>query len=65
MHYDKIDNTHMQEQFIEKSQGLIKAGRKITHCPKCKQWVSNTDFARFCKDGYCEFSEAITLYKRS
>lgn len=65
MHYDKIDNTHMQEQFIEKDQGLVNHGRKITLCPICKRWVSNTDYARYCKDGDCEFSEPITLYKRS
>lgn len=62
-HYDKIDNTHMQEQFIEKSEGLVKAGRKITYCSKCKHWVSNLDYARFCRDSMCEYSEPITLYK--
>ena len=63
MHYDKIDNTHMQEVFVEKEQGLVNHGRKITYCPKCKSWVSNTDFARYCRDGYCEYSEHIELQK--
>lgn len=59
--FERLDKRTLQEIWKDPENNLIHRGGVVVLCEGCKRWVSKHDYQDYCKLGFHEFSNEVSV----